>query len=180
MAEVGNGRSSSPIGQPVQNFYADKNHKDFNVATYIKPQWIPGLQVGGSYYRDRLVPALVPHVTQQISSAYAVFTDSAWECFNEIVLMHNQPDGMKSYNSPLAYTQLSRKFGRYRPYFRYQYMNIPNNDPVSIYTGRYEGPSVGLRMDFTAYAALKVQYNRLYQRGPEPEDGVDMQVAFTF
>jgi len=40
--------------------------------------------------------------------------------------------------------------------------------------------SVGLRMDFTEYAALKTQYNRLYQRGVTPENGVDMQVAFTF
>ena len=35
-------------------------------------------------------------------------------------------------------------------------------------------------MDFTEYAALKVQYNRVYQRDVDPANGVDMQVAFTF
>jgi hypothetical protein len=46
--------------------------------------------------------------------------------------------------------------------------------------GRYEGPSVGLRMDFTGYAALKVQYNRIYTRDPQPMNGLDNQVSFTF
>ncbi len=181
VAEVGNGRSSDPTGQPVQNFFSDKNHKDFNVAAYIKPQILPGLQIGGSFYRDRLVPFDVAHVDQNIGSFYVVYISSEWEFLNEAVWMHDKSDGaLKAFNTPLAYTQVSRKFGVYRPYFRFQYLNVPTNDPVSIYTGRYDGPSAGLRMDFTAYAAFKVQYNRLYQRGPAPENGVDMQVAFTF
>ena len=39
---------------------------------------------------------------------------------------------------------------------------------------------MGLRIDFAEYAALKVQYNRLYQRAVDPGNGVDLQVAFTF
>jgi hypothetical protein len=181
IAEVGNGRASDPNVAPVQNFLSDKNRKDINLAAYIKPAKLPGLQVGGSFYYDRLIPVGIPHVNQSISSVYAVYINSAWEFLNEAVLMHDRPQMFsKSFNSPLVYTQISRKFGAYRPYFRFQYLNIPNNDPVSIYTGRYEGPSVGLRMDFTDYAALKVQYNRLYQRTLPPENGLDMQVAFTF
>lgn len=181
VAEFGNGRSSNPAGQPVQNFLADKNHRSFNLAAYIKPQWISGLQVGGSYYRDRLVPAGVPHVNQSISSFYVLYTANGWESLNEAVLMHNKVDGaLKSFNSPLMYAQISKTFGSYRPYFRYQYINVPNNDPISIFTGRYQGPSVGLRMDFTEYAALKIQYNRLYQRVLVPRNGLDLQVAFTY
>lgn len=182
IAEVGNGRSSDPSLQPVQNFLSDKNHKDFNVAAFIKPQWISGLQVGGSYYNDRLVPAGIPHVDEGIGSLYFVYINSAWELINEGVWMNHKVDGAsRSFNSPLINAQISRKFGVYRPYFRFQYINVPNNDPTSIFAGRYEGPSAGVRMDFTEYAALKVQYNRLYQRGGRPpENGVDMQVAFTY
>jgi hypothetical protein len=181
VAEVGNGRSSDPNGQPVQNFLSDKNHKDFNLAAYIKPQWIPGIQIGGSYYRDRLVPILVPHVDEGIGSFYVVYINSAWEIFNEAEWMNHKFDGSpKTYNTPFAFTQVSRKFGVYRPYVRFQYVNVPADDPFNSFKGRYEGPSFGLRMDFTEYAALKTQYNRLYQRGLTPENGVDMQVAFTF
>jgi hypothetical protein len=35
-------------------------------------------------------------------------------------------------------------------------------------------------MDFTGYAALKVQYNRIYTRDPQPMNGLDNQVSFTF
>jgi hypothetical protein len=58
------------------------------------------------------------------------------------------------------YSQIAKKFGKYRPYFRHQYVNGAANDPVNIFTGRYQGPSPGLRADFTDYVALKVQYNR--------------------
>lgn len=74
----------------------------------------------------------------------------------------------------------------YRPYVRYQYVNSPEGDPVNIYTGRYTGPSVGLRVDFADYAAFKLQYNRLYQRSITPvldsamANGLDAQIAFTF
>jgi hypothetical protein len=181
VAEVGNGRSSDPNGQPVQNFLSDKNHKAFNLAAYIKPHQLPGLQVGGSFYRDRMVPAGVPHVDQNIGSAYAVFTNSSWEFFNEVVLVNDHSDGAtKSDNSPMMYTQLSHKYGKYRPYVRYQYLNVNASDPTLIFTGRYQGPSGGLRMDFTDYVALKVQYNRLDQRNVPAANGLDLQMAFAF
>ncbi len=181
VAETGNGRNSDPNGQPVQNFLSDKNHKDFNFAGFIAPEWLRGFQAGASYYRDRMVPVGIPHVEQNIESAYVVYITPTWEFLNEAVALNNRIDGQQHvYHTPLMYTQVSRKFGQYRPYFRYQYVNSPENDPVNIYTGRYMGPSVGLRMDFTDYAALKLQYNRLDQRGVSPANGLDAQVAFTF
>lgn len=181
VAEAGNGRSSSPGAQPVQNFLSDKNHKDFNFAVYVEPAWWRGLQIGGSYYRDRMVPAGIQPVEQRIASSYLVYITPRWEFMAEGVLLTNRIDGQtKLYNTPLTYAQISRKFGAYRPYFRYQYVYSPRQDPVNIYTGRYAGPSLGLRMDFTEYAALKIQYNRLYQLNLKPWNGLDTQVAFTF
>lgn len=181
VAEVANGRSSSPLDQPVQNYLSDKNHKAFNFAAYLAPEWIRGLQLGGSYYRDLMVPAGILPVKQQIGSLYAVYITPRWEFLNEAVLLSNRIEGTnKTYRTPLWYTQLSRKFGSYRPYVRYQYVNSPNSDPVNIYTGRYAGPSVGVRTDFTDYAALKIQYNRLDQRNVAPTNGLDLQLAFTF
>jgi len=181
IAEVGNGRSSSPDGQPVQNFVSDRNRKSVNFAAYIQPAAVPGLQVGGSFYDDRLAAVgNQPRTTQHISSAYAVFTDAKWEFLNEAVLLSNILPSGRSYNSPLAYTQFSRKFGIYRPYIRYQYVNVPENDPVNIYTGRYNGPSIGLRVDVTDYAAFKIQYNRFDQRNQPALNGLNAQISFAF
>jgi hypothetical protein len=183
VAEVGNGRrSSNPSDQPVQNFLDENDHKAFNLAVYIKPDWISGTQFGGSYYRDRLTPNGLPHINQSISSAYAVYSTPQWELLNEAVLLRHKPDGgARLLNTPGFYSQIARRVARnYWPYFRYQYVNVPKLDLVNPTVGRQNGPSAGIRWDFTDYAALKVQYNRLYQRGAETKNGLDTQVAFTF
>jgi hypothetical protein len=181
VAELANGRSSDPHASPVQNFYADRNHKAVNFATYIAPQAIRGLQIGGSYYRDRLTPPGLTPADQTISSFYGIYMTPTWEFLNEGVLLKNHIENAgRTFNTPLAYTQISRKFGPWRPYFRYQYVNSPAGDPINIYTGRYMGPSLGLRYDFADYAAFKLQYNRLDQRDSRPTNGLDAQIAFTF
>jgi hypothetical protein len=182
VAEVGNGRSSSPTAEePVQNFYSDRNHKAFNLAAYIKPEQVHGLQIGGSFYHDRLTPPGVTPVSQDISSAYVVYITPTWEFLNEAVLLNNHLDSTPvTFRNPMAYTQLSRKFGMYHPYFRYQYVNDRVGDPVNIIQGLFYGPSIGLRMDFSEYAAFKLQYNRLFKGSLPAANGLNAQIAFTF
>jgi len=180
IAEGGNGRSSDNTLQPVQNFLSDRNHKSYNLAFYVRPEWLQGLQLGGSFYADRLVPPGIAHVSQQIESAYAVYITPRWEFMNEAVLLTNKQDGVaRPFRTPLMYTQLSRGFGKYRPYFRYQYVNSPAHDPINVYTDRYQGPSVGMRWDFSDFAAFKLQYNRVDQR-LATSNSVNAQMGFTF
>jgi hypothetical protein len=183
-AEVGNGSSEfgSPLyGDGVENFASDRNRKDVNFAVYSKPEWLPGLQVGGSFLNGDLLPyGTTLKVNQNVSSAYAVFINPKWEFLNEAVLLQHKIQDGRSYNSPLGYTQLAYHVGKYRPYFRFQEANIPSNDPASQFDGRYEGPSLGVRADFFDYACMKVQYNRIYLRNATAQNGVELQVAFAF
>ena len=187
-AEIGNGLSSNPYAtESVQNFYSDRNYKATNLAFYVKPQFAPGLQIGGSWYHDGLNPSQaqnplpIAEVRQNIESAYVVYFSSRWEFMNEGVLESNHVAGTpEPVRSPMAYTQLARKFGIYKPYFRYQYVNDKLNDPVNLLKGTYYGPSIGIRMDLFEYAAFKVQYNHLYQSSQLAGNGLDAQVAFTF
>ena len=183
VAEVSNGRRSrSPADQPVQNFLDENNRKAFNVAIYARPEWLSGLQVGASYYRDRLTPEGLPHINQSIESVYADYVSPTWEFFNEGFVIRNTPDGQnRTFNSPMFFTQIGRRVGKYyRPYFRYQYVNVPSGDLINGTTvGRKNGPSAGIRFDFTDYAALKLQYNHLAERG-KSLNGFEGQVAFTF
>jgi hypothetical protein len=186
IAEVGNQESSLFIGQPivaqpVQNFVSDTDHKAFNVAGYIKPDWLPGWQIGGNYYKAERVPTGVPHVANAITGGYIVYTTPGWEFLNEFQVQRDRSIGSSiTYNTPLAYTQFSHKFGKYRPYLRWQEINVPIGDPLYSAVGRFEGPSFGLRMDFTSFVALKLQYNRIYTRDPSAKNGLDSQVSFTF
>jgi hypothetical protein len=184
VAEVGNGLTSNTnnLGiESVQNFVSDRNAKATNVALYIKPEVVPGLQIGGSWYHDRLYPTGEAGVTQNIESAYVVYFSSNWEFMNEAVLMTNAQDGIiQPFRSPMSYIQAARKFGIYKPYFRYQYVRDHLGDPLNLLEGTYYGPSAGVRIDFTEYAAFKMQYNHLYQSTRMAGNGLNAQVAFTF
>jgi hypothetical protein len=183
--QVGNGESSAFLSvsgiNPVQNFLSDKNHKAFNISGFIKPDWARGLQIGANFYSDTRVPIGFARVNNSIPGLYLVYIKSPWEFLSEFELQRDHAFGSPvTYNTPLGYAQISHKFGEYRPYFRWQEVNVPTGDPLYSAAGRYEGPSFGVRMDFTSFAALKVQYNRIYTRNPLPLNGVDSQIAFTF
>ena len=184
VAEVGNGLSSNTNNDAiasVQNFVSDRNAKATNIAAYIKPEAVPGLQIGGSWYHDRLYPVGEARVTQNIESAYVVYLSPNWEFLNEAVLLSNNQDGtIQPFRSPMSYVQAARKFGIYKPYFRYQYVRDHLGDPLNLLQGTYYGPSVGLRIDFAEYAAFKLQYNHLYQSTRMAGNGLNAQVAFTF
>ncbi len=185
IAEVGNGSAEvgSPLyGDGVENFASDRNRKDVNFAAYIRPEWLDGLQIGGSFLTGDLIPANgSPTVNQDITSAYAVLIDSRVEFMNEFVLMHHQvTGGGPTFNSPMAYTQFAYHIKKYRPYFRFQEVNIPVGDPVTSFRGHYTGPSFGIRWDPFRYACFKLQYNRVYLTNKPAENGVELQTAFTF
>jgi hypothetical protein len=188
VAEVGNGLSSNPYAaESVQNFYSDRNYKATNLAGYIRPQFLPGLQIGGSWYHDGINPSQaqnplpVAAIRQNIESGYIVYFSANWEFMSEAVLLSNHLEGTsRSFRSPMAYTQLARGFGIYKPYFRYQYVSDSVNDPINILKGTYYGPSIGLRIDFATYAAFKLQFNHLFQSRQLAGNGLNAQLGFTF
>lgn len=188
VAEIGNGLSSNPNAtEAVQNFYSDRNYKATNLAAYIRPRFLSGLQLGGSWYHDGINPSQAQNalpaseIRQNIESAYIVYFSSKWEFMNEAVLLTNHIEGTsQSFRSPMAYTQIARKFGIYKPYFRYQYVNDSMRDPINLLRGLYYGPSIGARVDFSDYAAFKLQFNHLFQSSQLAGNGLDAQIAFTF
>jgi hypothetical protein len=165
IAEVGNGRASTPGAEPVQNFLDENNNKAVDLNLFIRPEGVPGLQIGSSVYRDFLSPPNSPKIGETIIDAYAVLARSRIEWLNEALLIRHAPQGLSHvFNTPGFYTQISEGFGAWRPYFRYQYVNAPNNEPVffplyNVSVGLQHGPSAGVRYDFTESVAAKLQYD---------------------
>src|SRR6266516_4492584 len=130
VAEIGNGRAYR-TSEPVQNTVDDNTHKALNFAIFARPEAIRGLQVGFSAYRDLLTPAAPLAIDETILAAHAVYTGLDFEWLNEALLIRNAPRGMpRVFNTPGFYSQISRRFRSYRPYFRYQYVNAPANEPI--------------------------------------------------
>jgi len=192
VAEAGNGRDWIPTDEPAQNNQDRNNSKAINGGLFMRPEKFSGLQLGFSIRHDNLtLPG--PAVGETIVTAHAVFVNSNWEILNEAVFVRHSANGELADTSAF-YTQLSRRFRTFRPYLRYQYFNAPSDDPVYVngtpnayvplnvttFIGRLNGPSVGLRWDFTEHSALKFQYDRFSLRGLDSENGLTTQVAFTF
>jgi hypothetical protein len=183
VAEVGNGRASrSPLTQePVQNVIDDQNHKAYNLALFARPEAIRGLQVGFSAYRDLLAPLNSPRIDETILAAHAIFILPKFEWLNEALLVRHSVFGSSQvFNTPGFYTQISKQFGAYRPYFRYQYVNAANNEPIFPDIRLRQGPSVGLRYDASESVALKLQYDYTALRGQPAINALALQVGFTF
>lgn len=183
VAEIGNGRQSRlPFAEePVQNMEDENNYKAFNLALFARPEAIRGLQFGFSGYHDRLMPLGQPRVDETILAAHAVYMSPKFEWLNEVVLVRHAPDGTsKVFNTPGWYTQIAKRFGSYQPYFRYQYINGSDQEPIFPDVGRIEGPSFGIRYDASESVAFKAQYDYNIARHFSPNNALTLQLGFTF
>jgi len=183
VAEIGNGRASRAplVEEPVQNEIDDENHKAFNVALFARPEAIPGLQAGLSFYRDILAPLNQPRVGESILAGHIILERPKYEWLNEALLDRHTIQGTSlAYNTPGFYSQISKQFGAYRPYFRYQYINAPNNEPIFPDVQLRAGPSAGLRFDASESVALKFQYDYTFLRNQPGVNDLELQLGFTF
>jgi len=183
VAEVGNGRASrTPLdSEPVQNEIDDQNHKAYNLAVFARPEGVSGLQTGFSYYNDLLSPTNMPAVGESIFAAHAVLVRPKYEWLNEALLDRHKLRGTpQSYNTPGFYSQVSKQFGAYRPYLRYQYVNVANGEPIFPDVQLRHGPSAGLRFDASESVALKFQYDYVFLRDQPGVSQLALQMGFTF
>ncbi|MBP7147268.1 MAG: hypothetical protein KBD01_06965 [Acidobacteria bacterium] len=182
LAEVGNGRRSrSTDDESVQNLRDENDHKAYNVGLFARPEWLPGFQAGFSYYADELQPEGLPNIDESIYAAHAIYQAPNFEWLNEALLLRRTADsGEDLPETRGAYTQVSRRFGAFRPYLRYEYLNQPEDDPVLPGEGRLHIPTLGIRWDFAEFAAFKLQYDRILRRDEHDTNSFTTQLSFTF
>jgi hypothetical protein len=181
VAEVANGRSSLSPDIPLQNFVDEGNGKAVNLALYARPERIEGLQTGVSIYHDTLHPVNLPQVDQTIITVHAAYVTSKLEWLNEVAMVRQALKGQaRVFHDPACYSQIAWTFGRTRPYFRYDYENIADSDPIFGSLGRHNGPTLGVARHLSNYVVLKLQYSRLAQRFVSSTNAFQSQLAFAF
>jgi len=110
-----------------------------------------------------------------------VYQTTHFEFLNEAVLLHHAPDsGAQATNIPGFYSQISKRFGNYRPYFRYEYVNVPARDLLYSDVALLHGPRAGLRYSLTESAAFKVEFGRDMRRNLPSVNLVGTQLSFAF
>jgi hypothetical protein len=161
----------------------ENNGNHVNLGFFMRPISIPGLQVGGSIYHDRISdftrgPSV--RLGQTIANVHLVYTAHGIELLNEgFLIRHNYEQSSIVYNMPAFYSQVSKQFGRIRPFFRYQYINA---NPGSLFEdiALRQGPSFGARWDFNDSIAFKAQLDHTLRKGQPDLNGLHLQLAFTF
>ena len=182
--EVANGRNYNTKSRQVQNISDNNSGKAINVQLITKPDCLPGSEFGVGAYHGFLSPEGLANTDEWIFSAHGVYHNSLWEFMAEGFLIRHRLSGDRAHYSPLAYAQIARKFGKFTPCARFTYSNASANE--LIYTtileqaGVHYGPSLGVRYDFSTYAALKLQYDYAHDSGFHNDSEVTVQAAFTF
>jgi hypothetical protein len=161
----------------------ENNGNHINFGLFVRPAFVPGLQIGGSIYHDQISDFRLGsgvRLGQTIANGHVVYAGHGVEFLNEgFLIRHVYGQGSAAYNMPAFYSQISKRFGRVRPYFRYQYINA---NPGSLFQdiALRRGPSVGVRYDLSAYIAFKAQWDHTLRKGESNLDGLHSQLAFTF
>ncbi|PYU84680.1 MAG: hypothetical protein DMG51_10050, partial [Acidobacteria bacterium] len=120
-------------------------------------------------------------IGETIFAAHAVYVGLNLEWLNEaLVLRHAAQGTSRVFDTPGFYTQFSKRFGSYRPYVRYQYVNASRSEPVFPDVGLRHGPSVGLRYDLSEFVALKLQYDYTARGRDQAIHALALQAGFTF
>ena len=99
--------------------------KSVNLGLYARPLGLPGFQAGFSIYRDSLHPAGSPTIGQTIFSGHAIYQSAGLEIHERSRCDAPQRGWRPGVHIPGFYSQVSKRFGKIRPYFRYEYVNVP-------------------------------------------------------
>ena len=183
-AGVGNGRGNviSRAGDA-----GDNNARPAGVLNvFTKPDRAFGLQVGASLYLDRISVAGQPEFDERIGAAYAVWQREDPEVIVEIAdVRHQQVDGTLRASSLAYYIQAAYRLpsaGRlWKPYFRFDHIDIDATDPVFAGVSNLDGSTIGVRYDISTYAAIKSEVRVRRRASDQPRaNGWFLQISFTF
>jgi hypothetical protein len=118
---------------------------------------------------------------EYIAGGYIVYTGRQLEILVEGQYILHQRSG-SDYNNIGGYAQISYKAGRWTPYYRFDLLEIDSNDPFyavvpeAVDTRKH---TVGLRLDWTSFLALKLEYQRVNSTGRDA-NVVVLQTAVRF
>ncbi|HMF95764.1 MAG TPA: hypothetical protein VKE96_15795 [Vicinamibacterales bacterium] len=179
VAEVGNGRRWTDVEDEKG---LDQNKaKSTNFGLSLRPERWHGAEIGGSFYRDDIPDQGGLAVKNQIVDAYGVYRTPAVELMAEwLRLSYRHETSGPRYDNHGGYLQASRAFGKIRPYYRYDRLDV---DPGTPFIGTFpssETHEIGARFDPAAWVGLKAQYERLHTGDHDPANGMHVQLVFVF
>lgn len=181
-AGLGNGRST--VLSRGGDFGDINNNRAWLVNLFVKPDQLFGLEVGGSAYRDKITQP-TGNFDEWITSGHIVWHKENPEFIAEISNVNHSQIGKPGDSNSLAYYaqlgyRLPGKAQLWKPYYRWEYIHIPQSDIVFSKVPSLAGSVVGVRYDITSFAAIKAEYRNQRRPGQPRINGAFFQTSFTF
>jgi hypothetical protein len=156
----------------------------FNV--FAKPDRMFGLQVGGSFYADRVSLPDRPEFNERIAAAHVVWQREDPELIAEIAdVRHQQVGGFPTSSNLAYYIQTAYRLPGgghlWKPYYRFEHIHIDRTDSVFAGLPELDGSTIGVRYDISTYAAIKSEVRARRRVANQPRtNGWFLQICFTF
>ena len=186
---VGNGRQSIlQLGRDGDAGDVNSN-RAFVAEIFARPTKLYGLQIGASLYQDKISPdAASVNRTQfkeWIASGHIAYEKESPEVLIEFAnVRHRNYLTDQMYDSQGAYAQFAYRLPgvakKFKPYYRYEYIHAPLNEPVLQIPNLRAGNTLGTRYDITDFAAFKVEYRNWHRTDTDKFQGFFAQTSFTF
>lgn len=183
MAGFGNGRHAN-VAQAGDA--GDINgEKAWMLQINSRPLHYYGFNAGLGFYSDRVSPDDRPDIDERTVTAYVAWAKESPEVIVEF--LHSSHD-MVSDNSisgdvnawyvQLAY-RLKGKNRQWKPYLRAEHTRVDSSDPLLGDQGlNYDAGIIGLRWDFSDYAAIKAEYRNEEFNDTGRENNFRLQISF--
>jgi len=180
---LGNGRG---VGLTRAGDAGDvNNHRAWMVNLFSRPDRFYGLQAGGSFYRDKITRADGRNFREWIASGHIVWQREDPELIAEFANVNHREVGFtETFNTQTFYIQAAYRLPWFeqlwKPYYRFDYADVPAADPVFQSLSSLRGSTVGLRYDISNFAAFKFEFRHQRRPGQSNINGVFLQNSFTF
>ena len=186
---IGNGRGEV-ISRPGDAGDIN-NNRAWVAKLFARPAKAYGLEVGGSFYRDKITLPSGLNYREWIGTGYLVWTKGAPEFLAEFDNVNHRNILTNAVsNSNASYVQVAYRLPWservLKPYYRFEYTHMPLSEQVFAYQPQVES-IFGLRYDISSFAAFKSEYRYSAShsaQGPNPAlptiNGLFFQTAFTF
>ncbi len=180
---IGNGRASNITRAGDAGDVNDRRAWVARVRS--RPISIVGLEVGASFYSDRLQAPDLSEVNERIYSVHAAFDRDAPEILAEYAHVTHDPvagtgafPGSDAYYVQLGY-RLWGALTSVKPYARVEQVIVPTGDdvfaPLSL---NYDGLVVGVRYDLGVFLALRLEYRYEQFEGLPTTNSLYAQASF--
>ena len=97
---------------------------------------------------------------------------------------HQPVGGGPSVHSQAFYVQTAYRLPGdarlWKPYYRFEYMHIPQADAIFRAVPSFAASTVGMRYDISSFAAFKMEYRHYNRRNLPSINGAFLQTSFTF